>query len=120
MLSLSQQDHVARIAIIGAGPAGLTLARIVYVNNIPCTVFEKEESREIRSQGGTLDLHPKAGQAALKKAKLWKEYQQHVRYEGQDFVLADYRTGEHLVDVRDMDTGRYFPSSDFSLSGLAD
>jgi len=111
---------VARIAIIGAGPAGLTLARILYVNNIPCTVFEKEESREIRSQGGTLDLHPKAGQAALQQANLWKEYQQHVRYEGQDFVLADHLTGEHLVDVRDMDTGRYFPSSDFSLSGLAD
>lgn len=106
-MSPSTDTPTPRIAIIGAGPAGLTLARTLHINNIPVTVFERETSSTARSQGGTLDLHPRAGQAAIKKAGLWDEYQQHVRYEGQDLVLADYKTGEMLVDVRDEDTGRY-------------
>lgn len=52
-----------KIAIVGAGPAGLTLARILQVHKIPCTVFEKDPTSTPRiTNGGCLDLHPGSGQ----------------------------------------------------------
>ncbi|KAH7409171.1 hypothetical protein BKA64DRAFT_389111 [Cadophora sp. MPI-SDFR-AT-0126] len=66
-----------RIAIIGAGPGGLTLARILQRNDMPCTVFELDESRYSREQGGIVDLHANSGQRALKEAGLFEEFQKH-------------------------------------------
>lgn len=94
-----------KIAVIGAGPSGLTLARILHVNNIPSTVFEKDASPHIRPQGGTLDLQKESGERALRVANLWGEYQQHVRYESEDFVLAD-RFGKTYFAIKDTETGR--------------
>ena len=78
-----------KIAIIGAGPASLGLASILYRNNIPCTVYERDESSLTRSQGGSLDLHPRTGQAALEAAGLQSQFEKRSRLEGEDRVLAD-------------------------------
>lgn len=66
-----------RIAIIGAGPGGLTLARILQKNDMPCTIFELDESRHSREQGGIVDLHANSGQRALKEAGLLEDFQKH-------------------------------------------
>ena len=46
-----------KIAIIGAGPAGMTLAHLLLKDSIPVVIFEGEASATVRGQGGTLDLH---------------------------------------------------------------
>lgn len=97
-----------KIAIVGAGPAGLTLARILHHKGpsiCDVTVFEGESSPNARTQGGSLDLHPQSGQHALQEAGLFDQFQQNCRYEGEDMVLAD-KTGKRHVQVLDMDTGR--------------
>ncbi|KAK1771969.1 hypothetical protein QBC33DRAFT_525299 [Phialemonium atrogriseum] len=76
-----------KIAIIGAGPSGLLLARLLQVHSLPCTIYEAEASRDVRNQGGTLDLHPRAGQLALKEAGLFSEFQKHSRPEGEAMKL---------------------------------
>ncbi|WP_456617365.1 FAD-dependent oxidoreductase [Bradyrhizobium sp. P5_C12] len=78
-----------RIAVIGAGPGGLTLARILHCAGITATVFEKETHALERPQGGTLDLHADDGQLALKRAGLEAEFRRIARYEDQGSRLCD-------------------------------
>lgn len=86
-----------RLAIVGAGLGGLTLARVLHVHGIGSVVFEGETSPDARTQGGTLDIHPESGQLALREAGLNAEFHALVRPEGEDLRIAD-RTGLVLVD----------------------
>ncbi|KAK1772815.1 hypothetical protein QBC33DRAFT_443858 [Phialemonium atrogriseum] len=80
-----------KIAIIGAGPAGCTLARLLHQAPVPVTVtvFEGEASPNYRSQGGTLDLHTATGLAAIKEAGLWDRFLEHARYDGDRMQITD-------------------------------
>ncbi|PKS06901.1 hypothetical protein jhhlp_005496 [Lomentospora prolificans] len=77
------------VAIIGAGPVGCTLARLLHQANIDVTVFEGEATFNARDQGGTLDLHTTTGLLAMKDAGIWENFQKHARYEGQALIIAD-------------------------------
>ncbi|KAL1857946.1 hypothetical protein Plec18170_003170 [Paecilomyces lecythidis] len=88
-----------RIAIVGAGPAGLMLARLLIQNSISVTIYEREQSPNCRSQGGTLDLHEGSGQYAMREAGLFDEFLKYARYEGDDLVMAD-KTAVPLLDFR--------------------
>lgn len=79
-----------KIAIIGGGPGGLTLARLLQNSSIDCVVYEGELSRSNRDGGGTLDLHPSSGQLALKEAGLLPIFQQHSRPEGEATKLIKH------------------------------
>ena len=67
------------------------LARLLThrADNIDVIVFEGEDSLDLRSQGGTLDLHIKTGQRALKEADLYDEFLKHARFDGEAMSLAD-------------------------------
>lgn len=86
-----------RIAIIGAGLSGLTLARVLQVHGIPSTIYEKDVSSSARAQGGSLDLHKESGQHALRAAGLYDEFRAFMRIEGQDMKLLD-SVGTVLID----------------------
>ncbi|MEU6674104.1 NAD(P)/FAD-dependent oxidoreductase [Streptomyces sp. NPDC046925] len=88
-----------RIAVVGAGPAGLAFARVLHRHGHPVTVLERDASRDARPAGGTLDLHKGLGQLALEKAGVLKEFEALSRPEGQAMrmlatdgtVLRDWR-----------------------------
>lgn len=86
-----------RIAIIGAGPGGLTLANILREHRIQFEIFELDSSPNARNQGGTLDLHPQDGQLALREAGLWQQFVKHARPES-DVMKILTLTGEILWD----------------------
>ncbi|KAJ3158181.1 hypothetical protein HDU86_003136 [Geranomyces michiganensis] len=91
------------IAIIGAGPGGLTLGRILQTRNIPFTIYEFDAHAESRSQGGTLDLHADGGQKALEAAGLHKEFLRLSRIEGQDMRILDKDGGVRMEEVHEED-----------------
>ena len=79
-----------RIAIIGGGPGGLTLARILQKHGIRVTIYECEPSPNARSQrGGSLDLHHDSGLQALKEADLFEDFLKFARYEDQQMRVLD-------------------------------
>ncbi|CAN9202719.1 monooxygenase [Alternaria sp. MG1] len=84
-----------KIGIVGAGPASLTLANILQKHLIPFSIFES--SPELRTQGGSLDLHPESGQFAIKEAGLWEQFVKHARPEC-DVMKIVTLNGEVLWD----------------------
>lgn len=87
---------VADIAILGAGPSGLLLARLLEINNIDYVVFERDAHSSSIGQGGTLDIHEKTGQAALKEAGLIDQFEATARYDAQRFEIVD-QYGKEVV-----------------------
>lgn len=79
------------IAIIGGGPGGLTLARLLFVRGIAATVYEADSSPDARGQGGSLDLHADTGLAALARAGLLDDFRGLARYEDQEARIYDHR-----------------------------
>ena len=59
-----------KIAIVGGGPGGLTLARLLQQSDAQVSVYERDQSRSARVQGSALDLHEDSGLAALEAAGL--------------------------------------------------
>lgn len=84
------------IAIIGAGPAGLTAANVLQRHGWRADIFEADAALGARDQGGSLDLHPGEGQLALHKAGLFDAFMAVARHEDQEQRLADHATGELL------------------------
>ena len=77
-----------KIAIIGAGPGGLTLARLLERDNVAFQIFDRDASPTVRGQGGTLDLHPESGQLALRAAGLYEEFTRRARFEADSTKLV--------------------------------
>ncbi|KAL2691348.1 hypothetical protein Neosp_001732 [[Neocosmospora] mangrovei] len=85
------------IAIIGGGPSGLTLARLLECNNIDYVVYERNISENSPpGQGGSLDLHGATGQEALRRGGLSVEFEKLARRDATVAQVAD-KTGKVLV-----------------------
>lgn len=91
---------IPKIAIIGGGPGGLTLARLLHIQGIAATVFEGDAGPDARVQGGSLDLHTESGLAALDAAGLMDAFNRVARPEDQGVRLYD-RDGACVFDDGD-------------------
>lgn len=103
-----------RIAVVGAGLGGLTLAGVLQRHGRSVTVYEREASADARPQGGTLDIHAGSGQIALRAAGLLDRFRALARPEGQEWRRLDPVTGAalsftgpvHDDDSPEIDRGR--------------
>lgn len=78
-----------KIAIVGGGPGGLTLARLLQMKGADVKVYERDENRFARDQGATLDLHEESGLKALREAGLIDEFYAHYRPGADKMLVAD-------------------------------
>ncbi|HEX7817185.1 NAD(P)/FAD-dependent oxidoreductase [Dyella sp.] len=93
-----------RIAIVGGGPGGLTLARILHVHGVDTVVFERDSHALERPQGGTLDLHDDGGLLALDHGRLLDAFAPIARYDDQGTRLYD-KKGQLLFADDDASAG---------------
>lgn len=63
-----------QVAIVGGGPGGLTLARLLQLKGVNVKVYERDINKNARVQGSPLDLHEESGLLALRKANLLEEF----------------------------------------------
>src|SRR5882757_6350323 len=96
-----------KIAIVGGGPGGLTLARLLQMNGADVKVYERDINKDARMQGATLDLHEESGLKALHEAGLMDAFNANFR-PGADRVRimdkdAKIILDEHDVPKREMD-----------------
>jgi 2-polyprenyl-6-methoxyphenol hydroxylase-like FAD-dependent oxidoreductase len=78
-----------KIAIVGGGPGGLTLARLLQQSGVQVSVYERDQSRSARVQGSALDLHESSGLAALEAAGLMEAFWSNHRPDLVSLRLTD-------------------------------
>lgn len=78
-----------RVGIVGGGPGGLMLGRLLQRSGIKVTVFERDTHADERPQGGSLDVHADTGQRAMRLAGLEAEFTAAARPEDQGDRLYD-------------------------------
>jgi 2-polyprenyl-6-methoxyphenol hydroxylase-like FAD-dependent oxidoreductase len=94
-----------RVAIIGGGPGGLTLARLLQIKGADVKVYERDLSKHARVQGSPLDLHEESGLAALRKANLMDEFKNNYR-PGADKTIIANENAEILFSDHQYKTGK--------------
>lgn len=94
-----------KVTIVGAGLAGLTLARVLHLGGISCTVYDADASPQARTQGGQLDIHQHNGQVALAAAGLTQQFRAIIHQGAEATRVVDPR-GNTLLEEPDDGTGR--------------
>lgn len=78
-----------KIAIIGGGPGGLTLAKLLQLKGAQVKVYERDLDKNARVQGSPLDLHEQSGLAALEKAGLMEQFRKNFMAGADKTTITD-------------------------------
>ncbi|MRX40112.1 FAD-dependent monooxygenase [Flavobacterium sp. LC2016-23] len=87
-----------QVAIIGGGPGGLTLARLLQLQNAAVKVYERDLNKNARVQGSPLDMHEESGLAAIHKAGLFEEFKTNFMPGADKTLILDENATIHLSD----------------------
>lgn len=100
------------IAIIGGGPGGLTLARLLQIHNADVKVYERDLNPYARVQGSPLDMHEGSGMDALRAADLLDEFKKNYR-PGADKMLIVNKQAEIVFSDHETKPDENFGNEDF-------
>ena len=94
-----------RIAIVGGGPAGLTLGLLLDRHHIPFSLFEfrqKPTHEELEKPSGMLDLHEESGLAAIKESGLFDTFIQLTGECSEADIISDKHGNIVYADAGDL------------------
>ncbi|MFD0763551.1 FAD-dependent oxidoreductase [Mucilaginibacter lutimaris] len=83
---LIQNKH---IAIVGAGPGGLTLARLLQLKGVNVKVYERDINKDARVQGSPLDMHEGSGLTAIIKAELSDQFRKNIHHGADKKIIVN-------------------------------
>jgi len=106
-----------QIAIIGGGPGGLTLARLLQMKGVDVKVYERDLNKDARIQGTTLDLHQDSGLKALRAANLLDAFKKYYRPGADRMTIVNERGDVFFSDhnekpEEDFDNAHFRPEID--------
>lgn len=78
-----------QIAVVGGGPGGLTLARLLQLKGAMVKVYERDLNKNARVQGTTLDLHKESGLEALLQAGLLDAFKKKYRPGADKMIIVN-------------------------------
>ncbi|MBF4463626.1 NAD(P)/FAD-dependent oxidoreductase [Flavobacterium sp. LC2016-12] len=101
-----------QVAIIGGGPGGLTLARLLQLQNVNVKVYERDLNKNARVQGSPLDMHDNSGLAAIRKASLFEEFRTNFMPGADKTLLLDEQAkvfySDHETNLEEDFDNEYF------------
>jgi 2-polyprenyl-6-methoxyphenol hydroxylase-like FAD-dependent oxidoreductase len=100
------------IAIVGGGPGGLTLARLLQLKGADIKVYERDVNKGVRVQGATLDLHDDSGLKALREAGLMEAFKENYR-QGADKMRILDKHANILLDEHTSPNNKTFDEAIF-------
>ena len=87
-----------QIAIVGGGPGGLILARLLQLKGASVKVYERDADKDARLVGSPLDMHDGSGMAALIKANLLEEFKKNFRPGADKMLIVNERADIFFSD----------------------
>ena len=79
------------IAVVGGGPGGLILARLLQLKGANVKVYERDFNQNARLIGSPLDMHEGSGMAALREADLLDEFKKNFRPGADKTLIVNER-----------------------------
>ncbi len=101
-----------QVAIVGGGPGGLTLARLLQQQGIAVRVYERDIHKDVRVQGATLDLHEESGLKALEQAGLMDAFYANYRPGADKMRIVDHKAHILMDEQGSEATGAFRPEID--------
>ena len=86
-----------QVAIIGGGPGGLMLARLLQQKGVQVKIYERDVDQFVRQQGSTLDMHYDTGLKAIHAAGLMDEFKKQYRPGADKAVIVNSQM-EIIID----------------------
>ena len=120
-----------QVAIIGGGPGGLTVAKLLQQQGVNVKVYERDADQHVRQQGATLDLHYESGLKALRASGLMEEFRKNYRPGAERVTITDNNAVVHYTEadnepLQDLDSEYARPEidrgplRDFLIASLQD
>lgn len=95
------------IAIVGGGPGGLTLARLLQLKGANVKVYERDFNNEARVQGAIVDLHFESGLKVMEAANLMDAFKANYMPGADKFRMVD-KDAKILADEHDQSSHESF------------
>ncbi|KAF2514770.1 FAD-dependent monooxygenase [Flavobacterium zhairuonense] len=101
-----------KIAIVGGGPGGLTLARLLQLKGADVKVYERDFNQSSRIQGAIVDLHFDSGLKVLKEAGLVEAFKANYMQGADKYRLVN-KDAFIYVDENNKETEDDFENEQF-------